>query len=214
MSGVLPAAPAAERNKEPILQVLLPLLPASGCVLEIASGTGQHVVHFAAATPHLNWQPSDPDPQSIELIAARRATVALGNLRAPLLLDVQEDPWPDAAHCDFLVCINMIHIAPWSATTALFQGAQRHLRNVGAGGLLTYGPYMEDGAHTAPSNAAFDQSLRARNPQWGVRDLGAVAAVARQAGFQLAQIERMPANNLCVVWRAAGHGDAPRVNAR
>jgi SAM-dependent methyltransferase len=202
LSGALPAAPAAERNKEPILQVLLPLLPAGGTVLEIASGTGQHVAHFAAATPHLDWRPSDPDPHSIELIAARLAAGALRNVRAPLLLDVHEEPWPGAAQCDFLVCINMLHIAPWSATAALFRGAQRHLRcaGAGAGSLLTYGPYMENGAHTAPSNAAFDQSLRARNPAWGVRDVGAVAAVAREAGFQLAHIERMPANNLCLIW--------------
>jgi SAM-dependent methyltransferase len=203
LNDALPAAPAAERNKEPILQVLLPLLPASGTVLEIASGTGQHVAHFAAATPHLSWQPSDPEPHSVAMIAARLAAGALRNVRAPLLLDVHEDPWPAAAHCDFLVCINMIHIAPWSATAALFHGARRHLRRAGACCLLTYGPYMEGGAASAPSNAAFDRSLRERNPDWGVRDLDAVAAVALQAGFRLAAIERMPANNLCVVWRAA-----------
>lgn len=193
---------AAERNKEPILQVLRGVLPERGVVLEIASGTGQHVLHFAAATPTLAWQPSDADPANVAAIGQRLAAAPLTNVRPALQFDVHDEPWPLAETYEFIVCINMIHIAPWSATAALFRGAQRQLRGAGARSMLLYGPYMEAGRHTAASNAAFDQSLRARDSRWGVRNLDEVAEVAGRFGFALQAIERMPANNLCVIWRA------------
>jgi SAM-dependent methyltransferase len=203
---------AAERNKEPILQVLRGVLPDRGVVLEIASGTGQHVLHFAAATPRLEWQPSDADPANVAAIGERLAAAPLTNVRPALQLDVHDEPWPLAATYEFIVCINMIHIAPWSATAALFRGAQRQLRAAGARSMLLYGPYMEAGRHTAASNAAFDQSLRARDSRWGVRNLDEVAEVAGRFGFRLQAIERMPANNLCVIWRAQP-GAAPFIPA-
>jgi SAM-dependent methyltransferase len=191
-------APAAERNKQPILEVLAPLLPASGEVLEIASGTGQHAAHFAAALPGLRWRPSDPDPAARASIAARIADEKLANVGAPLDLDVTRQPWP-LERADAVVCINMIHISPWAATGALMQGSARILP---AGGLLfLYGPYRRGGAHTAPSNEAFDASLRAQDPAWGVRDLETVAGVAASAGFSLEKVVAMPANNLSVVFR-------------
>lgn len=191
-------APAAERNREPILAVLREVLPERGTVLEIASGTGQHAVHFAAALPGIDWQPSDPEPRSRRSIAAWVAQAGLPNLRAPLALDVRAEPWPVDA-VDAVVCINMIHIAPWAAAVALVNGAARRLP---AGGvLLLYGPYRRAGAHTAPSNAEFDAQLRARDAEWGVRDLEAVVALAEAAGLELERVVAMPANNLSVVLR-------------
>jgi len=188
-------APAAERNRALILEVLRGVLPASGLVLEIASGTGQHVIHFAAA-PELSWQPSDPDAEARASIAAWTAHAGLANVRAPLELDVERTPWGiDAAQA--LVCINMIHISPWSATQALFAGAQRLL---GSGGVLyLYGPYRRHGAHTAPSNEAFDQQLRSRNPAWGVRDMETVVALGEAHGFGFGEPVAMPANNFSLV---------------
>jgi SAM-dependent methyltransferase len=204
MPEPIPLSAAAERNKGPILEVLRGVLPARGLVLEVASGTGQHVVHFAAALPALEWQPSDPNPERRVLIAARRAAARLDNLRPPLALDVHDTPWPLAEPVDAIVCINMIHIAPPSATTALVTGAQRALR---AGGVLVlYGPYRQGGRHTAPSNAAFDESLRAENPAWGVRELEAVTAEAAAAGFARATVVPMPANNLSVAFVRAVAG--------
>ncbi|WP_244121017.1 DUF938 domain-containing protein [Burkholderia gladioli] len=191
-------APAAERNREPILAVLREVLPERGTVLEIASGTGQHAVHFAAALPCIDWQPSDPEPRSRRSIAAWVAQAGLPNLRAPLALDVRAEPWPVDA-VDAVVCINMIHIAPWAAAIALVNGAARRLP---AGGvLLLYGPYRRAGAHTASSNAEFDAQLRARDAEWGVRDLEAVVALAEAAGLELERVVAMPANNLSVVLR-------------
>ena len=190
---------AAERNKAPILGVLARVLPDSGTVLEIASGTGQHVVHFARALPALTWQPSDADPQARASIAAWLAHEKLPNVRAPLDLDVRTRPWP-IAECDAIVCINMIHISPWAATQALFAGAEERLRD---GVLYLYGPYRVNGGHTAPSNQAFDRSLRAQDPEWGVRDLADVTALAGRHGFELVETVQMPANNLSVVFRAA-----------
>jgi len=191
-------APAAERNKGPILTVLKRVLPARGLVLEIASGTGQHVVHFAQALPDLTWQPSDPDSELRASIRAWIAQTGVSNVRAPLDLDVCRQPWPiDAA--DAVVCINMIHIAPWTATTALMAGVSRLLPVSGV--LLLYGPYRREGRHTAPSNEAFDRSLRSSNPDWGVRDLEAVAEAATSHGLALQDVIVMPANNLCVVFR-------------
>ncbi|GAB7537653.1 DUF938 domain-containing protein [Burkholderia sp. 3C] len=191
-------APAAERNREPILAVLHEVLPAQGIVLEIASGSGQHAVHFAAALPHLAWQPTDPDPDALASIAAWSADAALPNLLAPRQLDVRADTWPlDAA--DAVVCINMIHIAPWDAACALIAGASRVLGDGGV--LLLYGPYRRNGEHTAPSNATFDAQLRRRDPAWGIRDLEAVTELAQAAGFEPERVVEMPANNLSVVFR-------------
>lgn len=189
-------AAAAERNKDAILEVLRRVLPAKGLVLEIASGTGQHVAHFAAALPALEWQPSDPDPDHLESI--RAWIEGLANVRAPLELDVTKRPWP-IAMADAVFCANMIHVAPWAAAEALIAGAGEIL---GPGGLLIlYGPFKRDGRHTALSNEAFDASLRSSDPEWGVRDLEAVAELAAAAGFGLEEVVEMPANNLGVVQR-------------
>ena len=193
-------APAAERNKGPILAVLKGVLPASGLVLEIASGTGQHVVHFAQGMPHLTWQPSDPDPELRASIRAWIAQAGLSKVHVPLDLNVGRLPWPIEA-ADAVVCINMVHIAPWPATPALMAGAARLLP--AAGVLILYGPFRRDARHTAPSNAAFDQELRAGNPDWGVRDLEAVTEVAASQGLALQDVIAMPANNFCVVLRPA-----------
>ncbi|WP_321846728.1 DUF938 domain-containing protein [Paraburkholderia bannensis] len=191
-------APAAARNAAPILDVLRTALPVRGTVLEIASGTGQHAVHFAAALPDIDWQPSDADPRARASIDAWRAHAGLANLRAPLDLDVRSEPWPIEA-VDAIVCINMIHIAPWEAAIALTKGAGARIAPGGV--LVLYGPYRRDGAHTAPSNEAFDADLRARDPAWGVRDLEAVDALARAEGFVCEAVVPMPANNFTVVFR-------------
>jgi SAM-dependent methyltransferase len=191
-------APAVARNREPILAVLRRVLAERGLVLEIASGSGEHAVYFAAALPHLTWQPSDPDPEARESIAAYRAAAQLPNLLPPLALDAASPNWP-VAQSDMIVSINMIHIAPWAAAEGLMAGAERLLA---AGGVLfLYGPFREHGQHTAPSNAAFDESLRTRNREWGVRDLDEVAALASRHGFALEERVAMPANNLSVVFR-------------
>ena len=190
-------APAAARNRDPILAVLRRVLPArpGALVLEVASGTGQHAVHFAQALPHLHWQPTDLDPAALASIAAWVQEAGLSNLRAPQPLDVR-GAWP-VDRADALFCANMVHISPWACTLGLLEGAAR-LLDVGAP-LVLYGPYRRGGAHTAPSNAAFDESLRARDPAWGVRDLEAVVDHAR--GFALEEVVQMPANNLTVVLR-------------
>ena len=189
-------APSAERNKGPILEVLARVLPPRGLVLEIASGTGQHVVHFARALPALEWQPSDADPEVRRSIERWIREEALGNVRAPIALDVLQRPWP-IDRADAVVCINMIHIAPWAATPALFRG----IHAVAAPIAVLYGPYRRGGAHTAPSNEAFDADLRARDPSWGVRDLEAVADAAAEEGFTLDEVVPMPANNFTLVFR-------------
>ncbi len=197
MSRALLSA-SAERNKGPITAVLRTVLPARGLVLEIASGTGQHVVHFARALPELTWQPSELDAELRLSIAALAAQEGLANVRPPLDLDVQRLPWP-VARADAIVCINMIHIAPWSAAEALVAGAGQVLP---AGGVLyLYGPYREGGRHTAPSNEAFDASLRAQDPAWGVREREAVEALAEKHGLALEKRVAMPANNLSLVFR-------------
>lgn len=194
-------APAAERNKDAILEVLERVLPAAGTVLEVASGTGQHVVHFARALPQLTWLPSDPDPAMLDSIRGHIARSAPTNVAVPERLDVLEPGWP-VARADAVLCINMIHIAPWAATPALFAGAAGLLES---GALLVlYGPYRRNGRHTAPGNAAFDASLKARDPDWGVRDLEQeVVPEAERAGFSLDEAVPMPANNLSVVLRRA-----------
>ena len=189
-------APAALRNRDPILAILRQVLPASGMVLEVASGSGEHVAHFATALPALRWQPSDPDPAACVSIAAWAE--GLANVRPPVALDAAAGDWPvDRAAA--IVCINMVHISPWAATSGLMAGAGR-LLPPGAP-LYLYGPYRQAGRHTAPSNAAFDADLRARNPEWGVRDLNAVADVAAAHGLHLAEVVEMPANNLSLVFR-------------
>lgn len=189
-------APAAARNREPILAVLRGHLPASGTALEIASGSGEHAVAFAAAFPSLVWQPSDPDPANRASIAAWIAAEGSPNLLPPVDLDATAEIWP-LATADAVLCINMIHIAPWAACIGLLRGAARLLA---PGGLLyLYGPFKRDGAHTAPSNAAFDESLRARDPAWGVRDLDEVSEAAE--GFVPPTVVAMPANNLSVLFR-------------
>lgn len=191
-------APSAARNSEPILAVLRNHLPSRGLVLEIASGSGEHTVHFARALPDLTFQPSDPDQQARASIEAWRLAEGLHNIRPALALDAAAGIWPIAA-ADAVLCINMIHISPWPSTVGLMRGASSLL---GKGGVLyLYGPYRRDGAHTAPSNAAFDRSLRMQNPEWGVRDLEAVAALAQSHGFDEPVVEQMPANNLSLIFR-------------
>jgi SAM-dependent methyltransferase len=195
-------SPSAERNRDPILQVLRRVLPPAGTVLEIASGTGQHAIHFAAALPGIRWQPSDTDADARDSVEAWRREASLPNLAVPLMLDVHQAPWPlpvGATPLAAMVCINMIHISPWTATQALFEGARQHLAPDGV--LYLYGPYKRDGRHTAPSNAAFDTQLRTNDPRWGIRDLADVEALAGTMGFVLAEIVEMPANNLSVVFR-------------
>lgn len=191
-------APAAARNRDPILAVLRDVLPESGLVLEIASGTGEHVVHFAAALPGLDWQPSDPDAASRASIAAWVAASGLVNVRAPLMLDAASGEWP-VSHADAIICINMIHISPWAATEGLMAGAGRLLPEGGV--LYLYGPYRRTGHPMAPSNEAFDADLKSRNPLWGLRNLDDVVALAAQHGLELVQVREMPANNLSVVFR-------------
>ena len=194
-------APSVARNKDAIAGVLARYLPSSGLVLEIASGSGEHAVHFASSFPALVFQPTDPREEALASIAAWRQETALPNMRAPLALDVTAAPWP-INYADAVTCINMIHIAPWEATLGLVAGAARIIP---PGGLLfLYGPYKRAGQHTAPSNAEFDASLRERDARWGVRDLETVAAEATAMGFAAPMIEAMPANNLSLIFRRLG----------
>ncbi|WP_380871453.1 SAM-dependent methyltransferase [Sphingomonas sp. DBB INV C78] len=191
-------APATARNRDPILAILRAELPESGTVLEVASGTGEHAVHFAGALPGLIWQPSDPDLDALTSIRAWAEAARLPNLRPPLLLDAVAADWP-IAQADALICINMVHISPWAATLGLMAGAARILP-AGAP-LILYGPYIRAEVETAPSNLAFDMDLKVRNPAWGLRDLADVAAIAAPAGLALKRVVEMPANNLTVVFR-------------
>ena len=191
-------APATERNRDPILAVLREALPKSGTVLEIASGTGQHAVHFAAALPNITWQPSDPDATHRESIAAWTAHAGTANVLPPLAIDVRQEPW-GIDNVDAIVCINMIHISPWASAEALFAGAGKRL---GKGGVLyLYGPYRRNGAHTAPSNEAFDRQLKVADAEWGVRDMEAVIALGAAQGLTCAEPVPMPANNFSLVFR-------------
>ena len=188
---------ATRRNRDPILAVLRGFLPARGLVLEVASGSGEHVVHFAPHFPKLTWQPSDPDLQARESIAAWIEAGGIGNVAAPVDLDARSGEWP-IIEADAVICINMVHIAPWSACVGLLAGTERVL--VPGGVLYLYGPYRVGGRDTALSNAAFDQSLRRQNPEWGVRDLEAVIAEAERHGFAFVKTVAMPANNLLLVF--------------
>ncbi|HEX8400292.1 MAG TPA: DUF938 domain-containing protein [Allosphingosinicella sp.] len=191
-------APATDRNRDPIASVLRETLPPTGLVLELASGTGEHAVHFARRFPHLEWQPSDPDPNALTSIEAWAADAGLPNLRAPVELDAAGGTWP-IDRADAVLCINMVHISPWAATLGLLAGAAGLLPP--GGPLYLYGPYRRHGIETAASNEAFDRSLRSRNPDWGLRDLEAVVSAAELNGLSLESVTEMPANNLSLVFR-------------
>ena len=203
MTPSLVIPPASQRNAEPIRKqlerILAPARARKGVVLEIAAGSGYHAAQFAGAFPELTWQPTDADAGARENIAAHVAAAGLANLKAPLALDV-EAPWP-VARADAILCVNMIHISPWSATLALFAGAGKVLCDDGV--LVTYGPYSIDGDYLAPSNLDFDASLKSRNPAWGIRDVSAVAGVAADNGLVLRETIHMPANNLILVFARA-----------
>ena len=189
----------AERNKQPILDVLRELLSESGRALEIASGTGQHVAWFATHLPHWTWQPTDAPPATLDSVRTRVEQAALTNVREPIYLDVLSDAWfVDPQRFDLIYNANMLHISPWATCAALMQGSARHLAPSGV--LVTYGPYLEDDVPTSAGNLSFDQSLRARNPDWGLRRREDVQAQAAHAGLQLAARHAMPANNLLLVW--------------
>jgi cyclopropane fatty-acyl-phospholipid synthase-like methyltransferase len=192
---------AAERNKQPIAEQLLTLLPTVGKVLEIASGTGQHVVHFAAQMPGLTWQPTDCADSGLPQLRASCSLANLPNIAAPVPLDVLQRDWRLPQDFAALVCINMIHISPWETTAALFAGAARHLLANGGAVVVLYGPFRERGQHTAPSNETFDAWLKAKDPRFGVRDLEDVEAIALAAGFHRAHLARLPANNLLLAFR-------------
>jgi len=194
-------SPSAARNTGPILAALKPLLPSSGSVLEIASGTGQHCAAFAGEFPGLTFQPSDPDPAARASIDAWRGEISTGNIRPALDLNVAMRDWWMATQgpLSAVIAINLLHISPWAATAGLFAGAGQLLAPDGM--VITYGAYQRSGRHTAPSNADFDASLKHRNPDWGVRDIDDVAEVARLSGLDLAESIDMPSNNMLLVWR-------------
>lgn len=218
------SAPAALRNREPITSVLREWLLASGLVLEIASGTGEHAVYFAEHLPDLSWQPSDIHPDALGSIGAWRDESGSRTIREPLLIDASSFPWPidradavisikmDSDSCDnskvaekggfdAVLNLNMVHISPWSAALGLLDGAARVLKRGGA--LILYGPWLQAGVETAPSNLAFDQQLRERDPEWGLRRVENFDAAASERGFQLEQTRAMPANNLMLLFRLA-----------
>lgn len=193
------SSPAAIRNGPPILQVLRRILPASGLVLEVASGTGEHAALFARALPGLTWQPTDGAPANLRSIAAWAADGDASNLLPPLVLDASDPAsWP-VKRADAMLAVNLIHIAPWRVAEGLFAGAARLLPP--GGPLVLYGPYREAGRHTAESNEAFDRDLRARDPHWGVRDIEAVVELGARCGLRFEERVALPANNLIVVFR-------------
>lgn len=194
-------APATERNRDAIAAVLRQELPSAGVLLEVASGTGEHIVHFAGLFADLDWQPSDPDPIARESIAAWAVVEGRSNVRAPLDLDAAAAIWPLTA-ADAILCINMVHISPWDATLGLLANGAK-LLPVGAP-LILYGPYFRDAVETAPSNLAFDMSLRDRDPAWGLRHLEAVDHAAMAQGLEPTRLVEMPANNIMRVYRHAG----------
>ncbi len=201
-------APAAARNRAFILTVLQQHLPQHGLVLEVASGTGEHITYFAqVCNQALVFQPSDPDPDARDSIDAWTAALSLPNVLPAIALDAASHVWP-VASADVVVCINMIHITPWGAAIGLIEGAARVLPEDGL--LFLYGPFRRAGRHTAASNEAFDQELRRHNPSWGVRDLDDVTALAAAHGFSAPIIIEMPANNLSVVMRFNPRSDLPQ----
>lgn len=203
----LPASPAADRNKQPILETLQRVLPERGVALEIASGTGQHATWFAAGLPGWQWQPTDLQPSAMVTIAAWTDQSGARNVLPPMRLDVMSEQWPHEGDLfgeafgetfDAVYCANMLHIAPWAACAGLMRGAARVLAPGGV--LITYGPYIEDGVTTSPGNLAFDESLRNTHPEWGIRHLTQVEQQAREVGLHLRERHAMPANNLLLVW--------------
>jgi len=204
MSDARLHAPATQRNRDVILEILREMLPKTGLILEVASGSGEHCVYFAAQLPGLTFQPSDPDPVKLASINAWVAASGTANVRPALALDAASPNWPIREAAGIL-CINMIHISPWAATQGLFAGAARILP-AGAP-IFLYGPYKQNGAHTAPSNAAFDADLRRENPQWGVRDLEEIAALGLAQGFAPPAISPMPSNNFALVFTRLTQSD-------
>ncbi len=217
-------APATERNRQPILDVLQRVLPKAGTVLEIASGTGEHATFFAPRLSHLQWLPSEPDVESRASVAAWVEALPSENLLTPLALEVSQQPWPVedpgtelksrlTQPITAIVNINMLHISAWQMCEHLMSGAQRVLP---VGGILyLYGPFKREGKQTAPSNEAFDAMLRDRNPDWGIRDLEAVSAIAQQHSLSITEVVPMPANNFSVVFQRtqAGRKIAARVKS-
>ena len=203
-------APAAERNKEAILEALREALPARGVVLEIASGSGQHAAFFARHLPDIVWQPSDADAAALESIAAHREESGLANLRAPIAVDATATSW-GIERADAMVSINMIHIAPWAACLGLFDGGARILPT--GGPLVLYGPFAIDGDFIAPSNVEFDRRLRGENAAWGVRELRDVERAAEERGFRLERVVARPANNQVVVFRYERRAPPPAGSA-
>ena len=200
------SAPAALRNRDPIAEVLRLWLPPSGLVLEVASGSGEHAIHFARAFPSLNWQPTDPDPGARASTDAWARGAALANLRPALDLDSSASDWP-VDHAAAIIALNMVHISPWAAALGLLDGATRIL-DIGSP-LILYGPWIEAGVETAPSNVEFDHSLRDRDPEWGLRSVETFAAEAERRGLTLIDRRAMPANNLMLLLRRTALGDPP-----
>lgn len=198
------SAPAALRNREPIAAVLRDWLPPGGLVLEIASGTGEHAVHFARAFPGLDWQPSDVDSSALASIEAWRAASGLTNLRAPVVLDAASADWP-CARAAAVLSINMVHISPWASAIGLVDGVARILPAGGA--LVLYGPWLKDEIETAPSNLAFDADLKRRNPEWGLRRVEDFAEIASARGMDLVETREMPANNLMLLLSRTSSAD-------
>lgn len=195
-AGARRSAPAALRNREPIAEVLRGWLPASGVVLEIASGTGEHAAYFAEAFPDLEWQPSDVHPDALASIAAWRRASGLPNLREPLTIDASRADWP-IDRADALLSINMLHISPWASALGLLDGAARTL--AAGAPLILYGPWLMGDIETVPSNVDFDADLKRRDPEWGLRRVEDFAAAAEERGFVLEQTRAMPANNLMLL---------------
>ena len=191
-------APATARNSEPLAEVLAEELPDRGLVLEVASGSGEHAVFLARQFPALEWQPSDVDLEALASVDARAAEAAVANLRPAIALDAAQANWPIAA-ADAVLCVNMVHISPWSAAVGLFTGAGRILTS--GAPLVLYGPFIEPGRETAPSNLAFDQSLKQRNSEWGLRNTADLDALAADHGLRRTARHAMPANNLVLVYR-------------
>jgi hypothetical protein len=189
-------APATERNSEPILTILQKILPQSGLLLEIAAGSGQHAAYFAPYFPRLTWQPSEPDPDCRASIAAWIGHVNAENINMPIDLDVTSFPWP-ISKADAIFSSNMIHITNWECCLGLMAGAGQILNPLGV--LVLYGPFLLDGKETALSNVQFDNSLKKRNPNWGIRNLDKISRAAKACGLVCSDIIEMPANNLIVV---------------
>ncbi|GAB5487972.1 MAG: DUF938 domain-containing protein [Parasphingorhabdus sp.] len=191
-------APATMRNRDAIVSVLSQILPETGTILEIASGTGEHAVYFGQKFPDLTFQPSDPDPECCRSIAAWTAREQVENILPPIQLDALENTWDIKAPVTIL-CINMIHIAPWEAAIGLFNHAAKML-SVGAA-LYLYGPYFRDGVEPAEGNLSFERSLKSRNLQWGIRDVADMDTLAEKTGFKREQLIEMPANNISLIYR-------------